>query len=185
MAARSDRTRTALLDAAAEVLSRKPRATLADIATAAGVGRATLHRHFKSRDDLVQTLAKHALDQTDEACSHIDYYNQAASVSLRQTLEAIVPLGSRYAFLSYQNISERDDGPIAAQLRRQGEQLRELVVAARDEGMFAPEVSVAWIVATIDALIYAAWNTVSDGSVAPNDVTDLIMRTLTRGLAAG
>ncbi len=181
---RSERTKQAILDAAVDVLARRPRATLAEIAEDAGVGRATVHRHFRSRDELLTTLARQAIDQTDDACRSIDYYGQPASTSLRQTIEAIVPLGSRYAFLAYQNISDRDDSPIGADLRRQAEQMRQLVAAAQDEGMFAPDVPIAWIVATIDALIYAAWNTVSDGRVAPRDASALLIRTITQGLGS-
>lgn len=182
MPGRTEKTRQALLDAAAEVLSTTPRATLADIATAAGVGRATLHRHFSSRDDLILTLAREALEQTDQACADIDYHGQAASISLRETIEVIVPLGARYAFLAYQPISSRDDSAVGRHLKRQEQQMRELVEAAHVEGMFAPEVPVAWIVATIDALLYAGWSAVQAGTVAPRDVTALILRTITRGL---
>lgn len=164
------------------MLSENPRATLADIASAAGVGRATLHRHFKSRDDLVDTLAHDALDATESACADIDYYGQSAGLSLRQTVEALVPLGAQYAFLTYQPISESEDSPLGSRLRTQNQQMRELVIAARDEGMFSKDIPVAWLSASIDALIYAGWSSVRSGDIAPNDVSGLVLRTLERGL---
>lgn len=164
------------------MLSENPRATLADIATSAGVGRATLHRHFKSRDDLLDTLAHDALDATDSACAGIDYYGQSASLSLRQTVEALVPLGAKYAFLTHQPISESDDSPLGSRLRTQNRQMRELVIAARDEGMFSKDIPVAWLTGSIDALIYAGWSSVRSGDIAPNDVSGLVLRTLERGL---
>ena len=48
------RTRQRILDAARDQLTRDPRATIADVAAAAGVGRSTLHRHFPTRVDLVR-----------------------------------------------------------------------------------------------------------------------------------
>jgi AcrR family transcriptional regulator len=172
------------LEAAGEVLSRNPRATLADIAAEAGVGRATLHRHFKSRDDLVDTLAHHALDATEAACSSINYFGQPASRSLRQTIEALVPLGAKYAFLSYQPISEAQATPLGARLRSQNQQMRELIEAARGEGMFSKDIPVAWLSSSIDALIYAGWSSVRSGDIAPNDVSGLVLRTLERGLGS-
>jgi AcrR family transcriptional regulator len=50
------RSRQRILDAAAELLARDPRATMADIAVAAGVGRSTLHRHFATRVELGRAL---------------------------------------------------------------------------------------------------------------------------------
>lgn len=161
-----------------------PRATLAEIATAAGVGRATLHRHFTSRDHLIDSLATHALDESDRACSDIDYYGQPASVSLRETIDAVVKLGGRYAFLAYQPVSDRDDTKIGERLRKQKSAMRELIEAARAEGMFAKDIPVAWLTVTVDALCYAGWEACSRGELAPNDISDLILRTLENGLRA-
>jgi serine phosphatase RsbU (regulator of sigma subunit) len=50
------RNRERILDAAERMLDRSPSASLADIAAAAGVSRATLHRRFRTRDELVTAL---------------------------------------------------------------------------------------------------------------------------------
>ena len=47
------RTRAAILAATASVLAVKRTATLPEIASAAGVGRTTLHRYFADRERLV------------------------------------------------------------------------------------------------------------------------------------
>ena len=53
----AQRNRTALVDAAREVLGRRGLdAPLDDVASAAGVGNATLYRHFPTRRDLVQAV---------------------------------------------------------------------------------------------------------------------------------
>jgi serine phosphatase RsbU (regulator of sigma subunit) len=56
------RNRERILDAAERLLERSPSATLADIAAAAGVARATLHRRFASRDDLIAALRNRPQD---------------------------------------------------------------------------------------------------------------------------
>jgi serine phosphatase RsbU (regulator of sigma subunit) len=48
------RTRRRILDAARVRLAQDPRATMADVAAAARIGRSTLHRHFPTRLDLVR-----------------------------------------------------------------------------------------------------------------------------------
>ncbi|MGI9504413.1 MAG: TetR/AcrR family transcriptional regulator [Geminicoccaceae bacterium] len=59
--------RDAIIEAAFQLFGRDPSASLADIAERAGVGRATLHRHFKGRDDLMVVLAHTAMRELDEA----------------------------------------------------------------------------------------------------------------------
>lgn len=60
-------TRDAIVEAAFAVFSKNPSAALSDVAERAGVGRATLHRHFAGRDELVRALAKIASKEMDEA----------------------------------------------------------------------------------------------------------------------
>lgn len=52
----------AIVLAATRVLSEHPRASIRDIAGAAGVHRATVHRHFPTRDDLLLAVREQALD---------------------------------------------------------------------------------------------------------------------------
>ncbi len=54
------RNREAILDAAVEVLERDPDASVDEIAEEAGVSRATLYRHFRTREDIVAALRDEA-----------------------------------------------------------------------------------------------------------------------------
>lgn len=51
-----DRTRTHLLEAALTVWGEDPSASLGEVATTAGIGRTTLHRHFADRESLLRAL---------------------------------------------------------------------------------------------------------------------------------
>src|SRR3954447_26955252 len=50
------RSRERILAAAGPLLEADPRATMAEVAAAAKLGRSTLHRHFATRVDLVGAL---------------------------------------------------------------------------------------------------------------------------------
>lgn len=59
----AERNLRAIVDAAARILAARPRASMQEIASAAGLHRATVHRHFATRDELVEAVRERALDE--------------------------------------------------------------------------------------------------------------------------
>ena len=174
------RAREAILEAAAAVLARNPGTSLSEIALHAGVGRATLHRHFPSRDDLIRALAREAIEQTNAATVGVTK-RATAREELRAMLEAVIPLGSRFHFLRRETPAYSDD-EVSSGYRQQLRYLDRLVERLKSEGEIAPEVPKAWVVAVIDSLIWVAWSTVEAGRVAPEDAARLAFRTVVDGL---
>ncbi|MEM7213718.1 MAG: helix-turn-helix domain-containing protein [Pseudomonadota bacterium] len=175
-------SRNAILEAAFDLLGRRPASTLADIADHAGVGRATLHRHFSSREVLVTELTRIAIDEVnaavDEACKHAESHSDG----LRRMLEAILPLGARHGFLATEPVG--NDPEIAALMQRDADSLRTEIDAAKREGLFAQDVPTDWIVECFDALIYTGWRSVRLKQATPDQAAALAWRTLTSGLSA-
>ncbi len=176
-------TKDAIIEAAFDLLSRNPSASLGDIADRAGVGRATLHRHFAGRDDLVRALALIAIDEMDEAaeaaCDNAETYADA----FRRMLTALIPLGDRHGFLAREPIE--DDPDIAAAFERQMRETRDMVDEAKREGVFDRAVPTDWIAQAFDHLLYAAWESVKSGETTHAQAADLAWRTLTAGLGKG
>ncbi len=175
-------TRDAIIEASFEILSRDPSAPLSDVADRAGVGRATLHRYFASRDDLVRALAMIAMEETEaaaeEACSDVSSYAEA----LEQTLKALIPLGDRHGFLALEPFDGDDD--VDAAYARQMTEIRDMVDQAKQEGFFDLGVPTAWIAQAFDYLIYAGWESVKAGEATHQQAADLAWRTLTIGLGS-
>ncbi|MEM7349156.1 MAG: helix-turn-helix domain-containing protein [Acidobacteriota bacterium] len=176
-------SREALLAAATRILAANPGASLGDVAARAGVGRATLYRQFRSRDELIRELTLQAIRATDEAVAPIQHRAVSATEMLHEVIEAVVPLGDRYYFLS-REFEVMKDPTIARELERQLRELSELIEAVKTERHLAPEVPTAWIVATLDALIYAAWSAQDNGLIASHDAAALVLRTLFEGLGS-
>ena len=174
------KTRETVIDGAFDLLSRRPTATLAEIAEHAGVGRATLHRHFRSREALIGALARFAIQELNAAIDEKTKGATSHAEGLRLAFEAMVPLGARHWFLTQEPV-ERDP-EIAALMKRDMEALRAEIEAARAEGLFAPDVPTAWIAQSYSALVYAAWTMVQEGEATPRQAADLAWRTLTGGL---
>lgn len=168
------------MDAAFAVFNRDPSASLTQVAELAGVGRATLHRHFSSRDDLLRTLSQIATKQMDdtvqEACSELTSYSKAMRVSL----EVLIPLGDRYGFLSLDAVEHDPD--LQREFVRQRRETEDMIAGAQSEGLFDPSVPVAWIVQAYEYLLYAGWESVKAGETTRKQASDLAWRTLTSGL---
>ena len=173
--------KAAVIDAAIVMLGRSPHASLSLIAESAGVSRATLHRHFASRDALVNAVAMQAIEETDEAVASIDYEAMGSEGYLLAMFEAIIPLGDRYHFLSSLVPSMLDEA-IAQSYARQLGGLEETVGWLKDEGLVGQDVPTDWAVLIIDSLIYSAWTAVHEGFVAPRNAAALACRTALQGL---
>lgn len=60
-----------ILDTASRVLAASPRASLADVAGAAGISRTTLFSRYATREALLEGLAVDAIERIDDACVEI------------------------------------------------------------------------------------------------------------------
>lgn len=172
----------AILDAAAEIFSHNPGASLQEIADRAGVGRATLYRYFPTREKLMRDLALEALRQTDAVTAPIREQDTIAKAALEAVVTAVVPLGDRFRFLSSE-WAVGQDPEVASIYARQLRELADTVERAKAEGAIAPDVPTRWVVSAIDMLIYAAWMSVQSGETTQRDAIALTLRTLFKGLA--
>lgn len=170
------------LDLAAALLARDPSASLARVAESAGVGRATLARHFPRREDLLRALALRSLRAVDEALDGLEARSTDAVDYLVRSFEALVPLGASFHFL-HAEIAVLADREFRAELDRQLADAAELVRALKREGAIERSVPEAWAVATMDALLYAAWQTVTDGELSARDAARFASDTFLMGLA--
>jgi len=148
----------AIVAAAFECLNRDPTATLAEIAARAGVGRATLHRHFANRAELLRVLALQALRETDEAAERAAAPACSHTEALQRIMYAMIALGDRHWFLVQDSTSQSP--ALSEQLKRQQSELHALIRAAKAEQGFAADSSVIWIAHCYDHLIHAAWEMV-------------------------
>lgn len=180
---RQQRTKEKMLSLAMYILAKNPKASLNEIAEAAEVGRATLFRYFKSRNQLLHELVVEADDKLEKATRPIIEKKLSARDTLEEFIRVLVPLGASFHFLNSEQISSEDSG-IADLYRNQLLRLKELSQRLKSEGIVAPDIPLAWIAAVLDNLIYTAWITVSEGDIAPNDAPGLVLRSFLTGLAS-
>jgi len=173
-------TREALIEAAFAVFSKNPSAPLAEVAQRAGIGRATLHRHFASREDLLRALSRIAAQEmntaVEAACADATSYSEVA----RLALQALIPLGDRHGFLALESFA--NDPEMLAEYAREQRETADMVDAAKGEGLFDTAVPTAWIVQAFDHLMYAGWESVKAGETTQEQAAALAWRTLIHGL---
>lgn len=177
----TDKTETAILNAAFATYAAKPTATLAEVATAAGIGRATLHRHFKGREDLMTALALKAIKDIDTAFDEATRDAESYTDAMRLGLDAMTALADRQTFLETEPLDHVPE--VTREYERQRKELTEAMEEVRKEGSIAANIPTAWAVKTYEAMIYTAWSMVKDGEATPKQASALAWQTLESGLA--
>ena len=180
---RASRSRRALLDAAIELLLTNPGASLSDIAQHAGVGRATLYRHFESREALIRELALESLKMTDAVLQPIRDAGLTARETLEQGLLAIMRVADRFHFLLFLWYFGDEDPELEAIYNRQLEDVYRLVERGKQEGSIDSALSSEWIVTLIDSLVYAGWWALQSGDLTAEQAGRHATRSLFNGIA--
>ena len=172
-------TLEAIVEAAIRVLNANAGATMSEIAAQAGVGRATLHRHFRTRDDLIGAIGVRCIEEMNAAVRAAISQGQPAVDRLRAMFRAVIPLGDRYSFLG----ADYTDDPTTRQgYETQLHWAETLVEDLKEQGDVAQDVPSRWVVAQIDQLVWTAWNATAEGYLTADDATELAVRTLIDGL---
>ncbi|WP_165390340.1 TetR/AcrR family transcriptional regulator [Thalassococcus sp. S3] len=172
-------THAAILEAAFQVFNDMPGASLAVIAERAGVGRATLHRHFASREDLLLAMAKAAHAELTAAVDAAVADAQSYTEGLRLAMAAIIPLAERHMFLASQTLDHHPE--MAEAEARDRLDLISDIDKAKSEGLLDPNLPSSWIAESYDALIYAGWAVVHRQEATPRQAADMAWRSFLKG----
>jgi len=169
-----------ILYAGFDVFSQNPGASLAEVAAHAGVGRATLHRHFSGRADLVAEMALVASQELNAAVKEATRDTETYTDGLRIAFRAMLPLAQRYMFLATEPVDQ--DPRVADAYAGDKAELRDDIEQAKAEGTFDPAIPTIWIAQAYENLLFAGWAMVAAQEATPNQAADLAWRTLTQGL---
>src|SRR5262245_32410531 len=92
-------SREQIMSAAIQHLNKAPAASMAELAEAVGVSRATLHRHFSSREELMVALGHCALDHWERAQDEAGIADVAdPEAALRALLLGLIGCADEYGF---------------------------------------------------------------------------------------
>jgi AcrR family transcriptional regulator len=169
-----------ILDAAAEVLAKRPDATLQTIANAAGISRTTIFNRYPTREDLIQALAIDALQRIGQVMQRIPTGDNANFESaLMDTTRGLMPLGPRTTFL---RIIPSQANDLEAQWEDVVTPLAILFAQAQSQRQLRSDLRTRWLVASYIGLLFAAWDEITQGELGPSQAARLVVDTWLRGV---
>lgn len=164
-----------ILDAAAEVLARRPDATLQSIAKAAGISRTTIFHRYPTRDELLEALGKDTLERIGVVMARVpgDDIGDVAAV-MSEVTHGLMPLGPRTVFLrvvpGWGNALDEDWETAVTPLAVYIHKVQAL-------GLLRSDQPARWLVASYIGLLFAAWDEIAEGEMGSTQAARLIAQT--------
>lgn len=181
----AENTRERIIETAIACLAKKSTTGLDEIAKTAGVGRATLYRHFRSRSDLITAIQLRAGEQLHAVVDPVMESPLPAREKLVRIVNRLVPVGASLNVSAFFSHPLKDQDPkVMALYERHRQQARQLCLDLKAEGAVAGEIPLAWLISVIDALIFEAWTCVDAGEIAPKQAPWLVLETFMAGLGS-
>jgi TetR/AcrR family transcriptional regulator, mexCD-oprJ operon repressor len=107
-----DRTAAAIIESAAIILAeRGGAASMEEIASSAGIGRATLYRYFPNRDELLRAMAAASVQELATRIKEANLEAVPFDEAVARLSRAIIAAGSKYIALSGDKAQSSDAYP--------------------------------------------------------------------------
>ena len=176
----AERNRERVLEHATRLLARDRGAAVEEIAHAAGVGRATLYRHFPTRMDLLAAIHERAFEESAAAIAASRVAEGPATVALERLVAALLEVGDRYRFLLADDVLDLPDEHRA--------RLRAPLLAVIDRGQASGELTRSldpgWMLTAFGAVLIAAQREIAEGRLDRDDAPGVVTRTVLHGFSS-
>ncbi|MET4921432.1 TetR/AcrR family transcriptional regulator [Streptomyces sp. PSRA5] len=171
-----------MLLAAADYLGRRPNATISEIAKAMGVSRATLHRHFAGRGELLDALSDTAAERLHGAVTAARLTEGDCADAVRR-LVAGFERSAPYLALLY-SFSQEDAPDIAHPAWNEADTaIRGLFERGQKSGEFTVGLTAVWLTEAFYSLIAGAVWAERSGRCAQRDFVHMVTRMVLCGAA--
>jgi len=177
-----ERHHRALLAAAADELARNPDSSMADVAQAANLTRATLYRHFSNRQTLLKAIQAEALARASETLIACRLDEGNVLEVLRRVIDSLGKHGMRFRIILMR--APDHNARFLTQRDQVLAPLIEVVKRGQAEGDIRADLSPEWIVTAMASLLISAVRAAPTAKHSDAEVSDLIFRTLVGGIVA-
>ncbi|MEV0383636.1 helix-turn-helix domain-containing protein [Nonomuraea sp. NPDC050643] len=182
-------SREQIMKAAIQHLNENPIASMAQLAEAVGISRATLHRQFSNRDELMLALGHRAHDKWEQVQSSTGMVEATGSAdpavierTLRALMTGLIEVADEYGF-------GLTDYAMAVhpELQRRVDELEEREIAfyaaAQRAGLLRSDMPARWVSNVVYGLLVSVRESLRRGDVARRDVSRLFLVTFLNGTA--
>jgi AcrR family transcriptional regulator len=176
-----DRTRAAIVEAAIRVLADEGiSAKLDKVAVAAGVSRATLYRHFSSREELLGALVDAAYEEVVERVRDANLDDVAFMDGLGRVARAAVLTGKHIVVLANETLVVK---PHHLDVEFE-ETMNRLFDRGKAEGHVRHELSTTWLRTAYRAIVVAAIQFAALAGLGAEETAALIVDQFLQGARA-
>ncbi len=155
------RNAEAIVDAASKVLAVDPTASVQDVAAACGLHRATVHRHFASREDLIHAVRVQAFSDTQVELDRLAADGSLdPMVALEKMALALFEVGDRYRIYRFTTT-------LGPGIDRQRDEVRApmgvVIKRAQKAGLLRKDITAPLMVAAFGGLVFGMLPEVASG----------------------
>jgi TetR/AcrR family transcriptional repressor of mexCD-oprJ operon len=172
MTRRAHGTRREILLAAARVLAARQAASMAEIADAAGITRATLYRYFPGREALIQALEAMANEEAGRRLAEANLDQVPVDEGLARATRALVTVGQDFIVLLRERRPPEPGFTWA---------LEALLQRGREDGQIRTDVPLDTLVESLLVLIGACVRTGRPAGMGVEDVSSTALRLFLTG----
>jgi len=168
-----------ILDTAAEVLARRPNATLQSIANAAGISRTTIFHRFATRDALLEALSADTLERIGAVMRRVPASTEGDPVEVVTELtRLLMQLGPRTVFLRIVPGWGNDPDDQWPQVVTP---LAVYIATLQATGRVRSDQPFRWMTASYIGLLFAAWDEIAEGELGAEQAASLVVQTWLAG----
>jgi AcrR family transcriptional regulator len=170
----AERNLERIIEAATALLAVNPGASMAEIAEASGLVRATLYRHFPTRDDLLREMYSAALEELVTAILVVEPERGKATDAISRVVDALLVVGDRYRILA-------EERPRSPELQQQEQTVAAPLLALMERGQrdgeLRDDLPLRWLVAALGSLINEALRAVNRNDIDRAEAGTLVTKT--------
>jgi AcrR family transcriptional regulator len=176
----AERSIAVTLDAAINLLGKRPEASMEEIAAEAGVARQTVYAHFASRDALLRAIVDRVTAEVVAAIDAVDLETGPAADALGRWADASWTLLHRYPILLSSAMATANPQEEHERHQPITKRLDSLIRRGQRSGEFHRDTPPAWLVAAIISLGHTAGQQVQAGLMSIGDAGTAFRRSARR-----
>jgi TetR/AcrR family transcriptional regulator, mexCD-oprJ operon repressor len=159
----AERNVEAILDAAQALLERRAQASIAAVATEAGVSRVTVYAHFPTREALLEAVVERAVGRASVALEAAGPERGPPVDALERVITAAWGELDRNRVVAQASAARLSPAALTRAHEAAHRPVRKLVERGREDGVFRTDLPADWLVTSSFALIHACGDEVRAG----------------------